>query len=252
MLTVVHCVQRSRRLRIMRSTLGCRCLAGSSSSFVAERLPSGPASFSPLASPASTRRPARPKVGDGTTAFESLTVQFAGAAPNLYGLTGEYWSAPLARTTAALVAGVLHTHSIYVPRTCTIDRIGAEVTVGAVGSTITLGVYEDNGFGDPGVLLLDAGTIDGNSATAQEKTISQALTGGRVYHLAALCAGGTPTARVITGTCWMGRQISLAGATSATIRNGRSRSAIVGTALPNPAATTALASGVVIIAVRFV
>jgi hypothetical protein len=118
---------------------------------------------------------------------------------------------------------------------------------------VTLGIYEDDGLGSPGVLLLDAGTIDGNSATAQEKTISQALVGGRRYHLAALVDGGTPTLRVITpaaGT-FIGRISTLAAATGVTAtQNGRTRTGIAGFALPNPAATTGPTTIPIAIAVR--
>ncbi len=178
---------------------------------------------------------------------------FSGSAPNVEGGSGEYWTVPYVRTTVALTAGVMYTHMVYVPRSCTVDRIGAAVTVGAVGSTLTLGIYEDDGAGNPGVLLLDAGTIDGNSATAQEITISQALRGGRRYHLAALCAGGTPTVRAAISTSggFVGRTSTLAFATGTSlVLQVRSRASIVGTALPTPAATTGLASTHPIVTVR--
>lgn len=184
----------------------------------------------------------------------SPSPRLSGAGPSLYGLAGEYWSYPTVRTTSALVAGTLYTHPVWVPATCVVDRIGAEVTVAASGSTITLGAYADDGTGSPGVLVFDAGTIDGNSATAQEKTVSVQLRGGRTYHLAALCAGGTPTVRIPSATSagFTGRQITLANATAAgTTRYGRTQTSVVGTALPGPAVTTALTTTLPIIAVRF-
>lgn len=178
----------------------------------------------------------------------------AGSAPALRGSTGEYWAYPCQRSTAALVDGTLHTHAVYVPRTCTVNRIGAQVTVLAAASTVTLGIYEDDGTGNPGVLLLDAGTIDGGSATAQEITISQLLVGGRLYHFASMADNGTPTVRttVASSPSWMGRADTLAGATGVTGNFfGRRRAGIAGSALPSPAATTALHTTVPIIAVRF-
>jgi hypothetical protein len=57
-----------------------------------------------------------------------------------------------------------------------LDRIGAEITaIGDAGSKLRLGIYADNGFSYPGSLILDAGVIAGDSATAQELNISQWL-----------------------------------------------------------------------------
>jgi hypothetical protein len=180
----------------------------------------------------------------------------AGSAPNLEGATGDYWAAPAARNTAVTTSGAMYCRMIFVPTNCTIDRIGAAVTVaGAGGSTVTLGVYNDDGTGKPGTLLLDAGTIDGTSATAQEITISQALVSGSRYWLAALVAGGTPTVRIDRddiGTGVVGRHATLAAATGTTlVRQGRTKTGISGTALPSPAGTTAIGTGIIAIAVRF-
>lgn len=194
-------------------------------------------------------------IGDGVSAPSALSSTGAGTAiaPNMFGDVGEHWSTPFVRGTAALTAGALYTHAVFVPFSCTIDRIGANVTVGAASSTVTLGIYEDDGAGNPGALLLDAGTIDGNSATAQEKTVDQDLAGGHVYHLAALVAVGTPTLTTITGAngTGTGRNNSLANAFLAAGRTGRVRTGVVGAALPDPAATTTLQGGVPLISVRF-
>jgi hypothetical protein len=197
-----------------------------------------------------SRTPAQVK-----TALGLDGIALSGTAPNLEGATGDYWAAPASRNTAATVAGAMYCRMIFVPVNCTIDRIGASVTVaGAGGSTITLGVYNDDGTGKPGTLLLDAGTIDGTSATAQEITISQALVGGQRYHLAALVAGGTPTVRIDRddiGTGVVGRHSSLANALGTTlVRQGRTKTGISGTALPSPAGTTSIGTGIIAIAVR--
>ena len=66
-----------------------------------------------------------------------------------------------------------------VRRTMQFVRIGAEVTAaGEAGSVVRLGIYADDGTGYPGALVLDAGTIAGDSATVQEITIAQVLTPG--------------------------------------------------------------------------
>ena len=177
-------------------------------------------------------------------------VEIGGIAPSITGRTGEYWGIPVTKATGALVIGTLYTFAVYVPFTRTIDRIGAEITTAAASSTITLGIYEDDGTGLPGALLLDAGTISGIAIAAVELTISQPLQGGKLYHFAALCQGGTPTVRTVVGT-WQGNNTSLANALgSSAFRGGRNRGGISGTALPTPAAITGLSSTSPSIAVR--
>lgn len=57
-----------------------------------------------------------------------------------------------------------------------IDRIGAEiVTVGDAGSKLRPGLYRDNGASYPGALLLDPGTIAGDSATVQDTAFTGPL-----------------------------------------------------------------------------
>lgn len=176
------------------------------------------------------------------------------SAPSMFGIAGEYWAPPIQRATSGLIDGFLYTYPVYVPRDCTIDRIGAEVTAAAAASTITLGIYADNGSGRPGALVLDAGTINGNSATAQEIVINQRLTGDRIYHLVMLCDGGAPTVRTTNTTVsgFRGRTSSLAEAVGGNTWHGRFQAGIIGVALPNPAVTTSVLASAPIIAVRFV
>lgn len=95
--------------------------------------------------------------------------------------TGHYYVTTTANatSTSALSSGRLHLAQWYVPKACTIDRLGAEITtVGTAGSVFRIGIYKDTGDGMPGDLLLDAGTIDGTSQTVQTVTVSQALNRG--------------------------------------------------------------------------
>jgi hypothetical protein len=58
-----------------------------------------------------------------------------------------------------------------VERAIAVDRLGAEVTsAGDAGSLLRIGVYADTGNSYPGALILDAGTIAGDSATVQDIT----------------------------------------------------------------------------------
>ena len=66
----------------------------------------------------------------------------------------------------------------------TIDRISLGVAVaGTAGGKVRIGIYNDTD-GIPSTLLLDAGTINGDSATYQEITVSQALSAGTLYWVA--------------------------------------------------------------------
>lgn len=106
-------------------------------------------------------------------------------------------------TSSVLVNGTLRAAPIYLAKSATLTRIGLQVTaIGDVGSTIRLGIYADDGNLYPGALILDAGTIAGDSATLQEITISQALPKG-VYWICAVIQGVTttqPTVRAVSGS----------------------------------------------------
>lgn len=80
--------------------------------------------------------------------------------------------------TQSRVLDTLFAIPFVVSKTCTIDRIGAEITTGGgAGSLVRLGIYSTNNM-LPDALVLDAGTIDGNSATFQSITINQQLAPG--------------------------------------------------------------------------
>lgn len=103
--------------------------------------------------------------------------------PNLSGIlsTGRYLKPTnlISVTVASLSTGFERFVMFVVPKTITVDRIGAEVTsAGTAGAVVRLGIRNAAVDGLPGTLLLDAGTIDGTSATFQEITISQVLVPG--------------------------------------------------------------------------
>jgi hypothetical protein len=81
-----------------------------------------------------------------------------------------------AATSATLSNAVLRLSPWVVERSLNIDRIGAEITaVGDAGSKLRIGIYADNGACLPGALLLDAGTIAGDSATVQDIALGTTL-----------------------------------------------------------------------------
>lgn len=131
----------------------------------------------------------------GGSYYASGAGGFIGVAPHASG--SRYVSQIVSSTTtSATTASRLIVTPFWVPSSGTYDRIGAEVTSGAAASTVRLGIWADTGSFYPGSLVLDAGTIDGNSATFQEITISQYLSQGVVW-IGAAAQGGTPTLRWI-------------------------------------------------------
>jgi hypothetical protein len=191
----------------------------------------------------------------GVTA-EHLLGLALNAAPVFNARVSDYWSYPTSHGTSALAAGTVTYTPFYAPYDVTLDRIGAEVTTAAASTTVTLGVYASGTTPfTPGNLLLDAGTIDGNSQTAQEITIDLDLTGGHVYWLAGMSAGGTPTVRTVSGSAgapsWSGRQSSLSNALGSGFpRQSLSQTGVVGDELPASATPTTIMGGAHLVAVR--
>lgn len=103
-------------------------------------------------------------------------------------------------TTGAPSNGVLRLTPKFIPVAVRIDRLGVEVTsAGEAGSVVRLGVYADDGTMRPGALVVDGGTVDGTSATAQSVTVDVALERGWYWFGAAtqLAPATQPTLRTI-------------------------------------------------------
>jgi len=108
-------------------------------------------------------------------------------------------------TTSNAAEGLLRVAPWVLRRPVAIDRIGAVVTtVGEANSKVRLGVYADTGNAYPGALLLDAGQINGDSATTQEITVALTLAPG-IYWIGGVsqaCATTPPTVR-IAAAAWV-------------------------------------------------
>ena len=154
--------------------------------------------------------------------------------------SGLYYTQLIAAGDSTLVTTVnlLVVARFPVARTTTFDRIVGEVTLGAVGSTVRLGIYADTGGHKPGALVLDAGTIDGNTLSPQEITISQQLVPG-LYWVGAVAQGGTPTVR---SKSLLDPSIGQAANTSFQ-RTGYQRSAVAA-GLPDPMAPAESSSAI--------
>ena len=98
--------------------------------------------------------------------------------------------------TSSLSANQLALAALDITTAASILSLTAEVSAaGTAGAVVRLAVYADNGTrGWPGALVLDAGTIDGTSATVQTITLGSplALAPGR-YWVGAVGQGGPTT-----------------------------------------------------------
>lgn len=117
--------------------------------------------------------------------------------------TGWYYTAAANTQTHIPVEAEMRCSPFFVAEDITLDRIGLEVTsAGTAGALIRLGIYEDNGDGIPGALVIDAGTVDATTTGVKEIVISQALARGD-FHLAAAVQGAAatrPTIRAHSGS----------------------------------------------------
>ena len=97
-------------------------------------------------------------------------------------------------SNTAIAANRLIFRYLWIARNITVDQIAAEITAGGgAGKVLRLGFYDITTNLRPGALLLDAGTIDANSATLQAITLAAALTLTKGWHGVALFSNGTPT-----------------------------------------------------------
>lgn len=211
--------------------------------------PIGPTGLTGPTGPTGLTGPTGPQGPPGTPAVNNT---LAGIGPLLLGKTGEWWSPSGTKTTGVLTDGRLFTMPLITAFDKAIDRLAIEVTVaGTAGCTITLGLYEDDGTGYPGVPFVQ-GTVSGAAIAVAELIVACTPLAGRVYHLAGMAIGGAPTVRTYTVTPWAHGHVSSANATAAAVfRTGRIRSGLVSSALPNPAGTLTFGSGHPVMAVRF-
>jgi hypothetical protein len=131
--------------------------------------------------------------------------QLGGSSTLINGkLSGAYYTTHLAGATGWITgvsqnAGIMTCVPIFLPAG-TLVRIAQQHFANTpAGETLRMGIYNDNGSGLPGTLLLDAGSIDLSTATGvKEITISQAVATG-VYWLASVKQGSN-TATVLVNT----------------------------------------------------
>lgn len=127
----------------------------------------------------------------------------------------------------------LYASPLLVPRAA-IDQLGIRVhTAGDSGAVVRLGVYAD-AHGLPGALLLDAGTVAGDSAGAKTAAVSLAFTPGMVWLACVLQNNGETAAKLFGHN---GITLGMGIATSANAGDGRMTAHYVdgvSGALPDP------------------
>jgi hypothetical protein len=166
--------------------------------------------------------PARLAVGTNDHVLTADSAQAAGvkwaaapgggvAWPRKYktGLWYQTDQGPPADSSLTLTLDRVVYHAFPVGEALTIDRISCGIaTAGSAGSVVRLGIYGDTD-GEPGTLLLDAGTVAGDSTGYKDITISQALSAGTLYWIAVVwqvAAVGTVRASGIgSGSEWIGQ-----------------------------------------------
>lgn len=112
---------------------------------------------------------------DAATARATLGV----VAPTSYA-TGEYYNPP--RSSNALAAVGQTQNRMYFtpwwfPPSTSIDRIFVSIATAQASNTFRLGIYQDNGAGKPGSLIVDAGTVSAAASAGVEATVSVTLSG---------------------------------------------------------------------------
>ncbi len=115
------------------------------------------------------------------------------------GTTRERWYTVPTTCTAmtvstALTANRIYAHPFIVPKTITLDCIAVNCTTLIASGKLRLGIYSDNN-GEPGSLILDAGEVNTSATGVKTLTISQQLTAG-LYWLVAASNSATHAFRV--------------------------------------------------------
>lgn len=108
----------------------------------------------------------------------------------------------LSLTTRTYSANTLYMMPLRISAPGTALRIGVEVTTEIVSSSARLGIYENHyGLARPGVLILDAGTVDTSTTGFKEIVISRPMTEG-IYWLAMVSNGAIGVRAIQTTMLW--------------------------------------------------
>jgi hypothetical protein len=148
-------------------------------------------------------------------------------------------------SNGVLPSGTLQCELLICTGSTAIDRMGCNVgTAGAASSVIRLGIYAISSTGDPGSLVLDAGTVTADSTGDKTATVSTTLPAGAYWMVAVSNdASGTLRVRATSGTqSTINHLVSPFGAAGPTTSNEHATAATytgytAGSALPSTATT---------------
>lgn len=92
-------------------------------------------------------------------------------------VAGLFYATPGVTGTATTVEGNATAYPLWVPPAAEIDQLLCEVvtTPGSAGAVIRMGVYDDDGTGYPGDLLVDGGTVAAESTGVKSVTLGSVL-----------------------------------------------------------------------------
>lgn len=147
---------------------------------------------------------AKNKVFDEVWGWFDAGRQYASKGAELFGgqrqmLAGRYYGTDGGfPSTNAHALNQLWLSPLWVPHRITIDRISVEVTTATATATPRLGIYGAASDGQPGALIIDAGTVDGSTTGIKEITPTGTLTiPAGLYFLAAVNQVAAATLRTI-------------------------------------------------------
>ncbi len=106
-----------------------------------------------------------------------------GQAQSVFTRSGFYYGAAGANAAIVGVKDTLVAQPLDISQPCTLDRIGVNVSgVAGAGGVSRLGLYNDDGNGLPGTLLLDADVVATDGSTGNKViTISQLVARGLLW-----------------------------------------------------------------------
>jgi hypothetical protein len=183
---------------------------------------------------------------NGTTWTSAAPTNATGLPPNPS--SNRYLAPPSGvRNTWGTGTSQIRGRKIVIPKDLTVNQIGCSVqSAGASGALVRLGIYNSDANGYPSTLVVHAGTVDVTSTGTKTITISQALTAGTYWLVAAGdVIGCTLHSDSATGNTLYSTSIETASADGVL-----SSTWTAGTAFPSTFTTSGLTTNVPFLALR--